>query len=145
MKLEYAAVIILEKIAKKGDEFTKKEDLKRVKIGKNKLEDILNYLSHKNLIHYRNAATEIKMNPSQGRDFISSYKKETSQKKFNGIIAITGAIIALTAIYEFFMSFNSLQENGIIKTIFIVLIFLCFASIVPFIVNYWKNEVLGYE
>jgi hypothetical protein len=145
MKLEQATIKILERISRNGDEFVKKEELVGIRIGRNKIEEVLNYLSHKNLIIYRNDAKEIRINPALGRDFINDYKKNSAQKKFNGIIAITGSIVALTAIYEFFMSFESLQNNGIIKATFIILIFLCFASIVPFVIDYWKNEVLGYE
>jgi hypothetical protein len=145
MKIEDAAIKILENINKKGDEFSEKRELLKIRIGKNKIDEVLNYLSHKGLIVYSDSNTKMRISPATGRDFIASYKSERMQRKYNGILAITGAIIALTAIYEFFMSFDSLRNNGIIKVVFIVLIFACFASIVPFVLDYWKREVFGYD
>lgn len=143
MKFEQASIKILEELDKKGDQFTKKEDLEKIKIGKNKFGEVLNYLSHKGTVIGDDHGAKWRISPAQGRDYLSTYKSQRAQEKFNGILAITGAILALTAIYDFLMSFDSLENNKVIKSVFIILIFLCFASIIPFIINYWKKEVLG--
>jgi len=143
MEIEDAGVKILNELNKNGDEFTKKGELEKIKIGKNKFGEVLNYLSHKRLVIVDEHNTKWRISPAEGKDFLRAYKSETAQQKFNGILAITGAILALTAIYNFFMTFDSLKGNGAINVIFIILIFICFASIVPFVLDYWKKEVFG--
>lgn len=143
MKIEDAGVKILNELNKNGDEFTKRSELEKIRIGKNKFGEVINYLSHKRLVIVNENNTKWRISPAEGRDFLRSYKAETAQQKFNGILAITGAIIGLTAIYNFFMTFDTLKGNGAINVIFIILIFLCFISIVPFVLDYWKKEVFG--
>jgi len=146
MKMEKAVIKILEELDKSEDEFTKKDKLKKIKIGKNKLEEVLNYLSHKRLITYGNAGpSELRISPAEGRDYLLSYRKEKSQHEFNKMVAFTGSIVALIGIYNFIKEdFGYSQLNFFyIKILFLLSVLACTAPLVKFIVNYWEDEVLG--
>jgi len=148
MKMEKAVIKILEELDKSGDEFTKKDKLKKINIGKNKFEEVLNYLSHKRLIIYGNAGpSELRISPAEGRDYLLAYKKEKSQHEFNKMVAFTGAIIALIGIYTFIkdnFSFENYQLNFvIIKIVFLFLLFLCIGPLARFVIEYWEKEVFG--
>lgn len=142
MKFEQATIKILEKLYEKGDIFTKKEELDKVVIGKNKIGEILGYLNHKKLVVGDKQGAEWRIN-ADGIEFLNNSKRENSQREFNKMVAFTGSILALIGIYNFFMSFDSLQGNGIIKGVFIVLLFMCFTPLVIFVINFWIKEVFG--
>ncbi len=145
--MEKAVIQILEYLDRKGDQFIKKEDLEKINIGKNKLGEVFNYLTHKRLVIDDGSANKWRISPAEGRDYLIAYKKDKSQQEFNKMVAFTGAIIALVAIYTFIkenISFEGYETNfTIIKIVFFILLFLCIMPLSKFIINSWKDEALG--
>jgi len=69
------------------------------------------------------------------------------QEKFSSVVAFTGAVIAIVAIYNFIIS-NLPFENYptsllIIKIIFLFLLILSLTPLTKIIINFWKKEVFG--
>src|SRR3989344_7037583 len=145
MKMEKAIIKILEELDKNGDEFTTKEDLEKLNIGKNKFGEVFNYLSHKRLVIGDNHGAKWRISPAEGRDYLLSYKKEKSQHEFNKMVAFTGAIIALIGIYSFIKDNFSFEDYAInlviIKIVFLFLLFLCIGPLARFVIEYWEKEV----
>lgn len=147
MKMEKAVIKILKELDKSGDQFTNKEELEKINISKNKLEEVFNYLIHKRLVIGDNHGAKWRISPAEGRDYLLAYKKEKSQHEFNKMVALTGAIIALIGIYTFikdnFSSENYHVNFVIIKIVFLFLLFLCIGPIARFVVDHWKNEAFN--
>lgn len=135
-------ITILDKMYQKNSLKLNMDEI--YKLGKKEKVDLnIQFLSEKAFIrHDTDNGQGYKISP-MGISYLDKLLSEKTQYKFNGVVAVTGTVLALTSIYEFLMTFDSLKTNSIIKTIFIGLIFLCFASIIPFLINYWKSEVLG--
>lgn len=70
-----------------------------------------------------------------------------NQEKFTGIVAFTGGILALTAIYSFIVKSTFLEKYPknywFITIVFLILILLCIGPLTRFIINFWKKEVFG--
>ena len=71
-------------------------------------------------------------------------KSIANQESFNRVVAFTGGILALTAIYTFIVQSINLekypQTYWPITVIFLILILLCFVSLSKFIITFWKEE-----
>lgn len=145
MKMEKSVIKILEELDKKGDEFTDKEELQKINIGKNKFGEVFNYLSHKRLVIGDNHGAKWRISPAEGRDYLLAFKKEKTQHEFNKMVAFTGSIIALIGIYSFIkdnFSFENYTFNFlVIKIIFFLLLIICIAPLVKFIISSWKEEM----
>ena len=135
MKFEKGITRILEKLHENGDKFTKKEDLEKVKISNNKLDELINYLSHKKLVIVDGTSREWRISPD-GREYLINYKTQKRQEEFNKIVALTGAILAIIGTYTFIKDLGLItEERGWITTIFFALTLVCLAPIIGFIVN----------
>jgi len=70
-----------------------------------------------------------------------------TQENFNRIVAFTGGIVALTAIYAFIVQSVNLekypQTYWIITPIFLLLVIICLGPLIKFIIDFWKKEVFG--
>lgn len=67
------------------------------------------------------------------------------QEKFSSIVAFTGSIIALVAIYNFIvgnLSFENHPSNLLtIKLIFLFLLLICIGPLVKIVIDFWKKEI----
>ena len=69
------------------------------------------------------------------------------QESFSRIVAFTGAILALIAIYNFIITNLSFEDHPtnllIIKLVFLFLLFICIGPLAIIVINLWKREVFG--
>lgn len=83
----------------------------------------------------------------KGLEYLERKQEGEKQEEFNKIVAFTGAIVALTAIYSFIVKSINLenypQTYWIITPIFLILVLICLGPLVSFIINFWKKEVFG--
>ena len=143
MKFNDATQKILEELFKQDN--LRMHISKIEKLGpKKEIDFALKFLEETDFIKlYREEGPGYELRPL-GMVYLDKQKDDTIQQRFNGIIAITAALVALTTIYSFFVSFGlSSDQIGPINVIFIVLVLLCFASIIPFVIDYWKTETFG--
>ncbi len=81
----------------------------------------------------------------KGLGYLEEKQEGEKQEKFNKIVAFTGAIVALTAIYSFIVKSINLenypQTYWIVTPIFLILVLICLGLLVSFIINFWKKEV----
>jgi len=74
----------------------------------------------------------------------SQTKSAANQEKFSSIVAFTGGILALTAIYSFIVQSVNLKDYPKtywpITIIFLVLILFCLWPLTRFIVNFWNKR-----
>ena len=134
MNFERATIKILEELFKKGDRFTKKEDLAKIRIGKNRFEEIINFLNHKNLVVGDKQGAEWRINPD-GIGYLNTYKSQQRQEEFNRIVAVTAAILALIGIYDFLAKLELIKSFNWITAIFVVLTLGALGIIVSFLIN----------
>ncbi len=134
MKFERAVINILEELFKKGDKFTQKEDLRKVRLGKNKIDEVLNFLNHKKLVVGDKQGTEWRINPD-GIEYMNNYKAQQRQEDFNRIVAVTAAILALIGVYDFLVKLNLIKSFNWITTIFVVFAIGALGIIVSFLIN----------
>jgi antibiotic biosynthesis monooxygenase (ABM) superfamily enzyme len=89
----------------------------------------------------------LKIQKSQSENFKIQTESVKNQENINRVIAFTGSIIALVAIYNFIipnLSFENYPTNLlIIKLVFLLLLFLCIGPLAKVIFNFWKKEVFG--
>jgi len=135
------------------------ETLKKIE---NKIEDkSIGYeYSWKNILDYGKMQEEsrkkrederneeiFEMQKIQSKNSKIQTKSIKNQESFNGIIAFTGGILALVAIYGLIIKITSLENYlvsyWIINVVFLILIILCIGPLTKFIINFWKKEVLG--
>jgi len=136
MKFEKAVIKILEELYKKGDQFTKKDDLEKIRIGRNKLNEVYNYLSHKRLIITEEQGEKWRISPAEGRDYLITYKSQINQEDFNRIIAFTGAILALIGIYTFIKDLGLINETNLwISYVFLIFAIISIGPILKFIID----------
>ncbi len=83
----------------------------------------------------------------KGFDYLEKKSGERKQGEFNKMVAFTGGIIALTAIYSFLVESVNLKSYPgsywSITLIFLILVLFCIGPLVTFIFNFWIKEVFG--
>lgn len=70
-----------------------------------------------------------------GVEYLTSYRDRKAQKEFNRMIAFTGAIIALIAIYDFLSKLGLIKSFNFITVIFVIIFIGALAPIIAFIIN----------
>ena len=111
---------------------------KKNKVSGDEFVDVLLYLKNKGLVGYKNLEIPLEISlTDKGMEYVVSELKQERQEEFNRVIALTGAIVALTAAYSF-ISQNALDNKyfWIISLLFLFLIVFCLIPIINFI---WKE------
>ena len=89
----------------------------------------------------------LKLQRAQSKMSKIQTKITKKQEEYNRIIAFTGGILALVAIYGLIIKIIPLQNYPtsywIINVVFLILIILCIGPLTKFIINFWKKEVFG--
>ena len=157
-KLESKTRILKEifKIAPKRFRETEKDNkilARKFKISKDFVKENLEFLFDMGLIRKFPGETYKKDRIFQweltdkGLEYLEKKQENEKQEQFNKIVAFTGAIVALTAIYSFIVKSLNLenypQTYWIITPIFLILVLICLGPLVSFIINFWKKEVFG--
>jgi hypothetical protein len=141
MNFEDAVIKVLGKLEYQS---LSRDQLKKIKIGKRNLERVLGYLEDRNhnLVYppREHPDRHYAINPD-GIDYLSTKRKEKRQEEFNRIVAFTGAILALIAIYTFINDLGLINDtNFCIEYIFLTFAVIAVGPIVAFIIDsYWKG------
>ncbi len=140
MNFERAVIKILEKLHKDFEEKgIPEEDLKKIRIGKIPLNKIIGYSSHHNLIIKLSNGKGYLISP-MGIDYLNNYKNQFKQEEFNRIVAFTGAILTLVAIYDFLAKLGLIKSFNFITAIFVVILIGALAPIIAFIINSYLGK-----
>jgi hypothetical protein len=122
----------------------------------NKLEDKSltgNYLSNILDFEKMQEISRQKRENERNEELFEMQKNQTNsiknQEKFSSIVAFTGGILALTAIYTFLIKVVNLEKSPlsywIITGIFSILILLCIGPLTAFIIDSWKEWILNFK
>ncbi|MFH1522048.1 MAG: hypothetical protein ABIF18_03745 [archaeon] len=87
----------------------------------------------------------------RGKELLELQKVQTKsisrQENFNKIIAFTGSILALVAIYSFIIGIVNPETNlngyWIINIVFSLLVLLCLGPLVKFVIDFWTDAIFG--
>lgn len=126
------------------------ETLKKIE---RKIEDKGLGYSLRNLIDFEKMQEESRKKREEERNEeilkIQRVQSESMKKQesFSRIVAFTGAILALIAIYNFIITNLSFEDHPtnllIIKLVFLFLLFICIGPLAIIVINLWKREVFG--
>ena len=99
---------------------------------------VLLYLKNKGLVSYKDLDIPLEISlTDRGMEYVVSELRLERQEEFNRVIALTGAIVALTAAYTF-ISQNALDKKyfWIVSLLFLFLIVFSLLPIINFI---WRE------
>jgi len=133
MNFEDAVIKVLGKL-EYG--MTSRDKLKKIKFGrKNKFDRIMGYLESQKLVYPRSYENHDYAMSPEGVNFLNTKRKEKLQQESNRIIALTGSVVALVMIYNFFTQTNLVKNFNYISIIFLILLIGSFGLIITFIIN----------
>src|SRR3989344_6381888 len=125
MKFEKTTLKILKKLYEADSLMLGVEELNKIG-SKQEVETVLTFLSERQLVRWDNEVRMYKLIP-EGIAYLNKQVSDKNQQEFNKIVAFTGAILALTAIYNFIKEdfMYHFVNTLILKLIFLSLVVIC--------------------
>ena len=122
------------------------KDIQKNKVSGEEAVNMTLYLKNKGLVNYESLDIPMKISlTDKGMEYVISELKQERQEEFNKIVAFTGAILALVAIYDFIIKnfdFTNYQINLVVlKVVFLLILISCIAPLAAVIFNYWEEIV----
>lgn len=103
--------------------------------------EVIIFLKKKELINIKDDKIPLEINlTDKGVEFVVNELDRKNQNEFNRIVAFTGAILALIAIYDFLFKLNLIKDFNWITAIFVVILIGALAPIISFIINSFFNR-----
>jgi len=112
-----------------------REEFKKLRLTNEEFNKIIEYCKDRNLIKVKRKDTSSSKYriKTRGIEFLINQRNLEAQREFSKIVALTGSILALIGIYNFFVALNLIKSFNFITLIFLISIFLAIGPIVSYL------------